>query len=895
MKIWRELGLLSMSIGLLVWWEGISQPGWPREGDALLHGYRALEMARMWQAGVLYPRWAPDLAGGAGYPLFVFHAPLFPWSVAALIVGLGFPLDQAMKVVLMGAAWVGSAGAYWLARRWGLSQAASMVAGLAFGYMPFQLQQSNYPQYVAVNLIPWLLISIDYAIRQGGFRARSGLAVSTALLGLCHNLSAMMGYSVAFAYALLVIWKERAPVRRWAKAMAAFIIGLGMALPYLGPSFTDIGLVHLERARTGVYEATRHFLTVPRLLSMPPLRDERWGNHPHVLTFGLHQMLLALPSLNGILPFRRRARRPERLWGWILLLILTTLMLPVSYPVWAALPFLHYIQFPWRWLGPAGLIIALLIGLSIEDLKPGHRWPCAFAAALILILGVLGLIYDGGSRRALANSTLKDLHRYEQEQQYPGLTATGELFPRWVEGWPETPPDVAAAYARGEEPSRLDLNALPPGAQARLLYKGPLDQAWEISSALSFPARFWILGYPGWQVLVNGMPISAWVEAGTGWLRAEMPAGVHTVRVRFQSRWLWRLFDHAALTLWSGWSVWAILRKAQKQKRKREERLASAADFVRTNPERPRHWSARGACILFLATIGFHLPYHLWSMTRVPLDRPPGADLSVRADFEGQVRLAGYSIERWTVRPGEIVRLTLWWRALRTPDEDVHVYVHGIPADRPLLSLPQAFQSDHVHPGGVPARLWDPEKHYRDDHYLRIPADIRPGPYRIRIGLYSGPEGRRWRTADDGSDGIDLPFVLVVSRPLPPCLSAISFGGVLLLEGYEQPGSLRAGQPFTLWFGWRAQRSLLQNYTFFVHLLNERGELIAQQDLFQLTALWPMGSLIPLGVDLPPLPPGRYRIRIGWYLWPSMEHLSAPSPTGNAPYWETPNALEVKP
>jgi hypothetical protein len=719
--------------------------------------------------------------------------------------------------------------------------------------------------------------------------------VSTALLGLCHNLSAMMGYSVAFAYALLVIWKERAPVRRWAKAMAAFIIGLGMALPYLGPSFTDIGLVHLERARTGVYEATRHFLTVPRLLSMPPLRDERWGNHPHVLTFGLHQMLLALPSLNGILPFRRRARRPERLWGWILLLILTTLMLPVSYPVWAALPFLHYIQFPWRWLGPAGLIIALLIGLSIEDLKPGHRWPCAFAAALILILGVLGLIYDGGSRRALANSTLKDLHRYEQEQQYPGLTATGELFPRWVEGWPETPPDVAAAYARGEEPSRLDLNALPPGAQARLLYKGPLDQAWEISSALSFPARFWILGYPGWQVLVNGMPISAWVEAGTGWLRAEMPAGVHTVRVRFQSRWLWRLFDHAALTLWSGWSVWAILRKAQKQKRKREERLASAADFVRTNPERPRHWSARGACILFLATIGFHLPYHLWSMTRVPLDRPPGADLSVRADFEGQVRLAGYSIERWTVRPGEIVLLTLWWRALRTPDEDVHVYVHGIPADRPLLSLPQAFQSDHVHPGGVPARRWDPEKHYRDDHYLRIPADIRPGPYRIRIGLYSGPEGRRWRTADDGSDGIDLPFVLVVSRPLPPCFSAISFGGVLLLEGYEQPGSLRAGQPFTLWFGWRAQRSLLQNYTFFVHLLNERGELIAQQDLFQLTALWPMGSLIPLGVDLPPLPPGRYRIRIGWYLWPSMEHLSAPSPTGNAPYWETPNALEVKP
>jgi len=892
MKIWRELGLLSMSIGLLVWWEGISQPGWPREGDALLHGYRALEMARMWQAGVLYPRWAPDLAGGAGYPLFVFHAPLFPWSVAALIVGLGFPLDQAMKVVLMGAAWVGSAGAYWLARRWGLSQAASMVAGLAFGYMPFQLQQSNYPQYVAVNLIPWLLISIDYAIRQGGFRARSGLAVSTALLGLCHNLSAMMGYSVAFAYALLVIWKERAPVRRWAKALAAFVIGLGMALPYLGPSFTDIGLVHLERARTGVYEVTHHFLTIPRLLSMPPLRDERWGNRPHVLTFGLHQILLALPSLRGVLFLRRRAGRLERLWGWILLLILTALMLPVSYPVWAALPFLHYIQFPWRWLGPAGLIIALLIGLSIEDLKPKHRWPCAFAAALILILGVLGLIYDGGSRHTLSGSTLRDLHRYEREQQYPGLTATGELFPRWVEGWPEAPPDVAAAYAREEEPFRLDLHALPPEAHARLLYKGPLDQVWEISSPLPFPARFWVLGYPGWQVTVNGTPTPAWVEAGTGWLHAEIPAGVHAVRLRFQGRWLWRLFDHAALTMWLGWLTWAILRRTRK--RKEEKRSASVVDLSPANPEMLRHWGARGAGVMFLVILGFHLPYHLWSMTRVPLDQPPGADLSVRTDFEGQMRLAGYSIERWTVRPGETVRLTLWWRALRTPDEDVHVYVHGIPADRLVPPAPQAFQSDHVHPGDVPVRRWDPEKHYRDDHLLRIPTEARPGPYRIRIGLYSGPEGRRWQTTDNGSDGIDLPFALVVSRALPPYSPAVSFGEVLLLEGYEQPSPLHSGQPLTLWFGWRARRPLSQNYTFFVHLLNEKGGLVAQRDLFQLTALWPAGTLIPLGVDLPPLPSGNYRIRIGWYLWPSMEHLPAPSPTG-VPYWEMPNVLEVKP
>ncbi len=63
----------------------------------------------MWRAGIWYPRWAPDLAGGAGYPLFIFHAPLFPWAVAALSVGLGLSIEQAMKLTLMiavmGGAW----------------------------------------------------------------------------------------------------------------------------------------------------------------------------------------------------------------------------------------------------------------------------------------------------------------------------------------------------------------------------------------------------------------------------------------------------------------------------------------------------------------------------------------------------------------------------------------------------------------------------------------------------------------------------------------------------------------------------------------------------------------------------------------------------------------------
>lgn len=880
--------MLWVLIGLIAWWEGLNQPGLPQDGDALLHAYRALEMTRMWRAGILYPRWAPDLAGGVGYPLFMFHAPLFPWSVAALSVGLGLSIERAMKSTLMIATLAGSLGTYLLARRWRLSPAAAMTAGLAFGYMPFQLQQGNYPQYLAITLLPWLLISIDGALRNGGFVRRWFFALTVALLGFSHNLTAWMGYLLAFSYVLFLGVAIGFNKKRLGKMLIAFALGLGMALPYLGPSIIEIPWVHLERARTGVYEITHHFRSLSQLLQLPPIRDERWGNRPLNLTIGLHQALLALPSLAWGLPWRRRTLRVEAIWGWLVGLTLIFLMTPASRLIWMLLPALSYLQFPWRWLGPMGMIAALLIAFSIETVKPSIRWPAAFTASLLLILGTLGFVYDGGSRVPFTQVTLMDLHRYEREQLYPGLTATGELFPKWVEGWPEPIPEVLEAYARGEEPNRLDRTMLPPQATVRILHLAPLDQSWEIHVPFRTPIRFGVLGYPGWAITVDGQPAPMWVEARTGWLWSEIPAGTHHIRLWFPGRWAWRFFDGLAIGLWLGWPILAIFRRC------RIQHVASVMrrERIRGHRSQMPPWGGLGAALLFLLAIGLRLPYRLWMITRVPLDRPPGVDLAIQTDFEGRIRLVGYEIDRWVVSPGETVRLTLWWRPLVDLDEDAHVYVHGIPADQPFSHI-QAFQSDHVHPGDLPTRRWDPEKHYRDDHVLQIPPDISPGPYRIRVGLYGGPAGQRWHAGSPEADGVDLPRVLIVRRAVRNLPSAVSFGGLLQLNGVEWSTGGQAGESIKLWLSWRVLRSLNSNYTLFVHLVSKEGRLAAQQDRLQLTSMWPVGEDVPLRVELPAPPPGRYRVRLGWYLWPSMEHLLVQTPSGDNPGWELPFDLKV--
>ncbi|NIO69954.1 MAG: hypothetical protein GTN71_13245, partial [Anaerolineae bacterium] len=78
------------------------QPGLPNTADGALHLYRTVELDQCWQDGVYYPRWAPDLFLGYGYPIFNFYAPLLYYLAEVLHV-LGFSFQGAIKAIQVGA------------------------------------------------------------------------------------------------------------------------------------------------------------------------------------------------------------------------------------------------------------------------------------------------------------------------------------------------------------------------------------------------------------------------------------------------------------------------------------------------------------------------------------------------------------------------------------------------------------------------------------------------------------------------------------------------------------------------------------------------------------------------------------------------------------------------
>jgi hypothetical protein len=116
-----------------------------------------------------------------------------------------------------------------------------------------------------------------------------------------------------------------------------------------------------------------------------------------------------------------------------------------------------------------------------------------------------------------------------------------------------------------------------------------------------------------------------------------------------------------------------------------------------------------------------------------------------------------------------------------------------------------------------------------------------------------------------------LPAPSVTVRPLQASLGE---EGQIELLGYSfDRETARPGETLAVRLIWRASRPLDAAYTVFVHLLDDSGRLVAQQDNMPRqgelpTTCWSPGELVEDGYHLaldPALPAGRYTVRAGLY------------------------------
>ena len=116
-------------------------------------------------------------------------------------------------------------------------------------------------------------------------------------------------------------------------------------------------------------------------------------------------------------------------------------------------------------------------------------------------------------------------------------------------------------------------------------------------------------------------------------------------------------------------------------------------------------------------------------------------------------RFLGYDMEPsgGELRPGEHLRLTLYWQAISPMEISYTVFVHVIDDTGHIWAQHDGIPGE----GGAPTTGWVTDEVVEDHHLIQIGQDLPPGEYEVEIGMYDAATGVRL-PAEDGGDRIML-------------------------------------------------------------------------------------------------------------------------------------------
>jgi len=278
---------------------------------------------------------------------------------------------------------------------------------------------------------------------------------------------------------------------------------------------------------------------------------------------------------------------------------------------------------------------------------------------------------------------------------------------------------------------------------------------------------------------------------------------------------------------------------------------------------------------------------------------PPQVEGKSSFTLGEQAALVGYSLNSDVFRPGDVLRLSLRWEGLTHMRRSYSVSVHLVGADGVRWA-----QSDGAPMKGLlPTTHWVAGERITDVREIALPSDTPTGRYRLEVGMYDSDSLEHLNVTEQAGtvagDRIVLDYVQVqrepAEAPAPQHETGANLGDLVTLLGYDLSTAVaRASEPMGIVLYWRADTALEQDYTVFVHLTDDTGEIWGQSDSkpekgFYPTSYWDVGEVIrdehEVMVDSG-APPGIYRVEVGMYLLGTGERLpyidQEGQPTGNA-------------
>src|SRR6266508_313572 len=372
--------------------------GVPNGADLPNHLRFALPFYESLQSGHLHPGWLAESNYGLGDVRFTVYPPGLYYLLSATrwLTG-GWYLGTTSAFVLLSI--TGGLGAYFWARDV-LNPKLAMWAGILYVVAPYRLneiyQAALLSEYAACSILPFAFAFVERICRKKGRYNIFGLAGAYALLILTHLPMAVIGSVSLALYSLIRVWFDQIETNKRKRAISD-----GAELErktnwvshtFMAGSFRR-GLSTLGQLSLGVILglAASSFFWTSMIAELPWIKAHATDPNPYYdyrLNFLFSSIaltnrntwyanVLALVAIGFLLPgvfFIKRSLEKndsnKSVRATFALLLLTFFMAtPLSRPIWAIVPRLSEIQFPWRWLSVVSLMGSLLVAARIPELR----------------------------------------------------------------------------------------------------------------------------------------------------------------------------------------------------------------------------------------------------------------------------------------------------------------------------------------------------------------------------------------------------------------------------------------------------------------------------------------------------------------------------------------------
>ncbi len=462
-----------------------------------LQAFRIYEMGQCFTDYQFPCRWVPDAGYGYGYPLFNYYSPSV-YYLGELIHLLGFQIVDTVNILfVLGFLAAGFFMYFFLESLF--DSFSALVGAVLYIYIPFRAVEvyvrGSLSEFWALAFFPLILWSISLYLKKPVLKNMLFISISISLLLLTHNLMSMIFAPIIVIWTITEFLLKKTSWKILPGLLLSGIWGVGLASFFVLPVAFEKQYVHLETLLGGYFGYQQHFVTIFQLFI-----SNHWGygssklgpNDDLSLSAGQVQIIMAiLAFILAVVSFKRKQKLALTVFViGICEAIVLFLMHEKSSFIWQKIPFLAWLQFPWRFLGISSFLLSLLSSAAVFLIKsPKFKFTVGFLA--ITSVFILHLEFFAPKNWIVISDSQK-FSSASWERQL--TTSIFDYLPIYA----KLPPLTKAPNTPEILNGNLDINSFIKGSDYQILNYNAKDPVL---------IRMPLFDFPGMKVFIDGSQI----------------------------------------------------------------------------------------------------------------------------------------------------------------------------------------------------------------------------------------------------------------------------------------------------------------------------------------------------------------------------------------------------